>query len=184
VIKETYLIKIAETIGKVAEQEDTELKEFNEGIFHMPELAFAYKCGKQIMKNSDMIFGDIKPKWKREVDLGNGGPTDLVFEFDNDRKIAIEFKMRDTRHSYKRDLEKLAKLNDKNTVRIFCALIDVSNKDLPDDGRQKYVEEFDGMEVRSLNEPKVSFEINQDRYPSLLVSCVVGVWSVGSVPKI
>jgi len=179
----TYLIEIAQLIGSVAEQEERDLKMLGEGIFHMPELAFAYKCGKKIMQDSEKIFGSMKPKWVREVDLGNGGPTDLLFEFDNGKRIAIEFKMRDKSISYERDLQKLAKLGDENTARIFCALIDVFKKDFPDDGRQQSVEQFKGMAVHSIIEPKPSFETKQNWYSSS-VTCVVGVWSVGTSPKI
>jgi len=66
------LKKIAETIGYVAVTEDAELRRIaGEGIFLMPELAFAYACGKAIMKNKHEIFGDIIPEWKRENKLGN-----------------------------------------------------------------------------------------------------------------
>ncbi|WP_165367250.1 hypothetical protein [Aliivibrio finisterrensis] len=39
--------RIAQIICSVAESENKELSDISqEGIFHMPELAFAYECGK------------------------------------------------------------------------------------------------------------------------------------------
>ena len=77
--------KIAETIFCVAEKENALLRNLaNDGIFFMPELAFAYECGKAIMSRSKDIFETQSPKWIREIDIGNGGPTDLLFELPND----------------------------------------------------------------------------------------------------
>jgi len=44
------LNKIAEAIYKVAEYENKMLEKVaNEGIFFIPEIAFAYTCGKEII---------------------------------------------------------------------------------------------------------------------------------------
>lgn len=179
-----YLKNIAKEIHNVARREDDTLRRLsNEGIFHMPELAFAYDCGKAIMNNIDGVFGVRRPNWIREIDLDNGGPTDLLFKFDDGSRIAIEFKMRDTSHAYIKDLEKLSRLTDVKTARIFCALVDVFDIDLPDDGRINAVESFDKMLVTSLNEPKPHFSTKENRYTKP-ISCVVGVWSVGDAPEI
>lgn len=147
------------------------------GIFHMPELAFAYECGKAAMLDSENVFGNDIPTWVREKDLGNGGPTDLLFEFDNGKRIAIEFKIRDTVSSYKKDIEKLSKLPDVDTIKIFCALIDVFDKKLPDDGRQAELEKASGNEVHVVSKTIIS--TSQDWYKSP-TSCVVCIWSIGN----
>ena len=93
--------EISKKICLIAEKENTELSKIsNEGIFHMPELAFAYLCGKEIMRDKEIYFGDSEVKWIREFDFGNGGPTDLIFEINGNEKIAIEFKLRDTTQAY------------------------------------------------------------------------------------
>jgi len=44
---EQAVMKIADTIGDVALSEDADLRRIaGKGIFFMPELAFAYACGK------------------------------------------------------------------------------------------------------------------------------------------
>ncbi len=63
----TIGIKIFETILKVAEIENNDLRgNFGKGIFFMPELAFAYSCGKSIMLNQISILGDTEYNWVRE----------------------------------------------------------------------------------------------------------------------
>lgn len=172
---------IADSILKTAYSENLLLSRIaDEGIFHMPELAFAYECGKQIMINSEEIFGNNSATWIREKDLGNGGPTDLLFELSSGQNVAIEFKLRDTANSYKKDVEKLAKL-DGNTMKLFCALIDVFDSKLPDDGRQHSIESLYEHEVRPIL--KKSFSTKQNWYSSP-VYCVVCIWSVGIVPEI
>ena len=174
--------ELAKTICKVAENEDNILSELaGEGIFHMPELAFAYDCGKAIIEKSSKIFGTNKVKWNREIDLGNGGPTDLVLTINNSYRVAIEFKMRDTSTAYENDIKKLAKLNDKETIKIFCALVDVLEKDRNDDGRQAHIENLQGHIVSPIH--KVSFKTNQNWYKSP-VFCYACVWSVGDVQSV
>ncbi len=168
--------KIADVIIKVAKKENIILSDLaNEGIFHMPELAFVYECGKAIMTESQEVFGSHTPKWIREIDLGNGGPTDLVFEFENGNKIAIEFKVRDTSNAYTHDIVKLSKLKDKNILKIFCALIDVFDSKLPDDGRQLTIEKLSEHKVTEIK--KEIFSTKQYCYTSP-VSCVVALWSI------
>ncbi len=168
--------KIAETIFCVAEKENALLSNLaNDGIFFMPELAFAYECGKAIMSRSKDIFGTQSPKWIREIDIGNGGPTDLLFELPNEERIAIEFKIRDTSTSYKSDVNKLARITDSKTTKLFCALIDVFDTDKPDDGRQWEVEENSGVSVISIL--KKDFPTKQTRYSSP-VTCYACIWQV------
>lgn len=182
--KEKYSLanELAEIIIEVARREDNALSELaNEGIFHMPELAFAYECGKAIMAQQSMLFAGNTPKWVREKNLGNGGPTDLLFEFSDGKRIAIEFKLRDTSNKYIKDIKKLSRLNDDVTLRIFCALVDVFESELPDDGRQKAVESFEDESVEVIQ--KESFPTKQSWYQSQ-VHCVAALWTVGNIPCI
>lgn len=173
--------EIAQVIVSVAKNEDSLLSKIaNQGIFHMPELAFVYECGKQIMLNSEKIFGKNHVVWIREKDLGNGGPTDLVFELDNGYMVAIEFKLRDTSHSYIRDVNKLSKLSEK-TLKLFCALIDVFDSKLPDDGRQSALENHPDANVKQVK--KQYFSTKQNWYDSP-TSCHVCVWTIGQVPEV
>ncbi len=176
------LIKIGKVIESVAIQEDAELKEFaSEGIFFMPELAFVYACGKSIMAKRTEIFGELVVKWKREENIGNGGPTDLIFELGKDKCIAIEFKLRDTRHAYIKDIDKLMALKRSDPERFvtaFCALVDTYADQIPDDGRVGAVEAHPSAKVVSLLEPKPHFETIQHRYTLRDVRCVVGFWCV------
>jgi len=147
----------------------------------MPELAFAYACGKAIMENKHEIFGDDIPCWQREVDLKNGGPTDLIFGYENKERIAIEFKLRDTHDAYINDLEKLAKLDSKNTAKIFCTLTDTFTNGLPNDERIQEVEKYFQDRLVPLLEPKRIFSTIQHWY-SGDVSCVVCVWALDGIP--
>ncbi|OCH29970.1 hypothetical protein A6E13_19095 [Aliivibrio fischeri] len=169
--------RIAQIICSVAESENKELSDISqEGIFHMPELAFAYECGKAIIKESKSIFGETTVEWCRECDLKNGGPTDLVFKLGSGYTIAIEFKLRDTTTAYQNDIEKLGRIKEEKCIRLFCALVDVFNHQLPDDGRQVYIECLPNYQVKPLH--KVTFDTKQSRYVKP-VSCVACVWEVG-----
>ena len=170
--------KIGQIIETVARKEDFELTQISgdKGIFYMPELAFVYHCGKAIMKNKEDVFGTIEVKWKREENIGSGGPTDLLFELPNKKHIAIEFKLRDKANAYLSDIEKLLRLDKDNCVCAFCALVDAFTSKLPLDSRISSVDER--SDVYSLLEPKPHFPTKQNWYKSE-VSCVVGFWGVG-----
>jgi hypothetical protein len=173
------LRKIAEIIEGVARKEDSDLKNIsNQGIFYMPELAFVYACGKAIMENREHVFGDLKPEWKRETELGNGGPTDLLFECQDGKCIAIEFKLRDTGEAYVRDIEKLLRLNpSEKYFLVFCALVDVFSSKIQIDERIVKVETYPKARVVSLLNPKPHFVTKQHWYKSD-TSCVVGFWGL------
>lgn len=181
--------KIAETIVKVAIDVDKILyKIANEGIFFMPELAFAYAVGKAVMEKKTDIFCGRKITWCREESLGNGGPTDLIFKYEEGEKgcIAIEFKLRDTDESYGKDLDKLSNL-DSNvpTTRIFCALIDVYEdfERRKKDARLILMENYDKAHLVPLTKQRIEFKTTQSRHGSD-ISCVVGVWVVGDIPSL
>ena len=184
---EKYIENIATKIVEVAEKENQALMTIAKsglnskiGIFHMPELAFAYECGKQIMQDAKEIFGDNIPQWCRELVLDKKvGPTDLVFVFNDGQKIAIEFKMRDTGDAYHKDLLKLSNIKDHNVTRIFCAIIDTFEKDLQDDGRVIKINDFNeesSFKVKSVGDLK-SFKTNQTWYANN-VSALVGIWKL------
>ena len=101
------------TILKVATDENVILMEqFGKGIFFMPELAFAYLCGKSIMKNQTAIFGNIEYHWVREKEYKNYGIADMLFEvMDDSPEIMIEFKMDIPSYKYLADIEKLRRLD-------------------------------------------------------------------------
>ncbi len=169
---------IAELIYETAYSENAALHDLaNEGIFHMPELAFAYECGKAIIREKVAVFGDVHAKWLREVNLGNGGPTDLVFELENGEKLAIEFKLRNTTKSYENDIIKLCNLKDENINKLFCALIDVFDTKLPDgdDARLHHIENLSDYKVEPIL--KRDFKAIQNCYTAP-TSCVVCVWLV------
>ena len=178
---ERYIQNITDEIVQVAKEENRKLltianHESNSklGIFHMPELAFAYECGKQIMQNANEIFEENIPEWCRESVLDkNAGPTDLVFAFDDGQKIAIEFKMRDTGDAYTRDLEKLSNIKDNNITRIFCAIVDTMEKDLPYDGRVTKINDDLRTEKLYMN----SIKTKQTWYESE-VYALIGIWKI------
>lgn len=115
--------KLFETILEVARKENEYLTQhFGKGIFFVPELAFAYLCGKSIIINQTSIFGNAEYSWIREKEYKKYGFADLVLEpKNNDPEIVIEFKMDDTFHSYLKDVEKLRSLKG-NYKRFFCGL--------------------------------------------------------------
>jgi len=175
---------ITKSIIEIAKTENNILSSVaDEGIFHMPELAFAYECGKKIMAESQTVFGRNAVKWKREIDLHNGGPSDLLFELGDGCLIVIEFKLRDTKQAYINDVKKLSELDDDKTLRLFCALIDVFDKDLQTDERIHAVENIPEINVVLVG--KDNFKTKQNRYPSSpILNCVVAVWLVGDMPNI
>lgn len=178
---ERYVQNITDKIVQVAKTENEKLMSISNnainsklGIFHMPELAFAYECGKQIMQNANEIFEGNIPEWCRELVLDkSAGPTDLVFAFEDEQKIAIEFKMRDTEYAYTGDLDKLSNIKDNNVTRIFCAIVDTMEKDLPYDGRVLKIENDERTEKLYIN----SFKTNQTWYASSVYASI-GVWKI------
>jgi hypothetical protein len=183
---ERYIEGITKKIVEVAKNENKELMQISNndlnselGVFHMPELAFAYECGKQIMQNANNIFGENIPQWCRELNLGNGGPSDLVFIFNDGYKIVIEFKMINDKYAYRKDLEKLSELDGK-VYKIFCALIDINKKELDNDniidGRVMDINQYI---TKNLYKTKILkdnlFKTNHSRTH---MYCYVGIWQL------
>ncbi|WP_100629739.1 hypothetical protein [Algoriphagus formosus] len=118
--------KLFDTLLLVTHSLDEELQNLNEtGIFFVPELYFVFEVGKALYKKRKEIFGLESIKWVREKDLGNGGPSDLVFETESDQ-VVFEFKIANTYNSYLSDIKKLESLKKPNrrSYLYFVALID------------------------------------------------------------
>ncbi len=181
----TSVSNLATIFTEVAVREESVLQAAcDKGIFFMPELAYTYVCGREAMTQAQKIFGDEVPEWNRELDLGNGGPSDLVFEFQNGKHIVIEFKMRDKIDAYIADLEKLSRLDANKNIRVFCVLLDMFTRDLPDDGRLQALQDAAlmlGEKLTPLMSEFKTFETKQDRYQQP-ISCVVAVWCLEEIP--
>lgn len=173
------LEKIGKEIYSVAKLENSFLEPLDQGIFFVPELAFAYLCGRSIINNKEIIFGSIDVNWKREENIGSGGPTDIILELSNGKCIAIEFKLRDKASAYIKDLAKLSRLPSENYVRLFCVLIDTFTESLPCDGRLSQIESFAGAKIEPIFKPE-PFPTKQNWYVKD-VSCVMGLWEISNV---
>ncbi len=178
------LTKILQVIERVARDEQAELAftGAGEGIFGMPELAFAYDCGKAIMLKRGDIFGDLDVIWERELNLKNGGPTDLVFKLHKEnRLIAIEFKLRDKKDAYLRDVNKLLALRTEDVkgmeiTRVFCALVDAFSDECLTDARITSLDVH--PRLRRIGGNRFSFSTKQKRFTGKPISCVVCLWEV------
>ena len=170
-MNEKLLYQKIYTCLKDEDQELTSLE--NNGIFYAPELYVAFIMGKEIKKNDKAIFG-TSAKWIREIDLKNGGPTDIVFKTE-DLTYVFEIKLRDTYHAYNSDVIKLKKLDDRKYVKYFVALIDAWEKDRENDPRVTELEKLhpDLSRISKIE----SFKSNQDRYVGD-ICCALGIWKV------
>lgn len=180
---------IACIFEKVAKEEDEKLNILcGEGIFFMPELAFAYACGKAVMEKKTEIFGETIVKWVREQDFGGGGPSDLVFTLTDEKKIVVEFKMRAKLDNYMADIKKLERFDSSSNARIYCALLDPFTDHHTDNIHDTRIDQIESTEVETsplirLITPFPYFRTRQSWYKKE-VSCVVAVWSVGEPPSI
>ncbi len=163
-----------QTISDVAKAIENELASINEtGIFFVPELHFAFEVGKAIYKYREEIFGSKDLKWVREKNLGNGGPSDLIFENDTD-SVVFEFKIADTWNSYKKDVEKLQNIPDKEGHRyhkFFVALVDQFRG--KKDGRIDYLQSLDQSHIKM-----ESFEVGYSSGYKGKINCVVAVYAL------
>lgn len=121
---------LADAVHHVAKRENDALEEIlgnsdRGSIFDVPELAFSYLVGKEMLSQSRKRLGhEASLDWAQERSLGNGGPTDLVFRADGARPLAVEFKVSGTSPAYDADIAKLARLDGETYDRVFCALVD------------------------------------------------------------
>lgn len=171
------LTRLAQKFLQVARREEELLASVcGEGIFYVPELAFAYLCGLEAMKDRAALFGTEDVKWRRETILGADGPTDLAFELGDGRIIAVEFKMRDNGHKYLADVRKLERLPSGVAGRMFVALIDAFDEPIAD-GRATRINECGCATPLLGQEGKTGFTTSQHWY-SREVRCFVCAWSI------
>lgn len=167
--------KLFDTIKSVVLQIEAELYEINKsGIFFAPELYLAFEIGKSLFKEKAAIFGTEDLEWIRERNLGNGGPSDLIFQSkDKNDLVVFEFKIASTSHGYQRDVIKLQKLLKTDTInyyKFFVALID----QFPNryDGRQDYLK---NSGLQCLGEE--AFEVHYSAYSGDL-NCVLALYQI------
>jgi len=167
-----------EIISENVQKLNCELEIVNEtGIFFAPELFIAFLLGKEITKNQELIFNNNNIIWDREIDLGNGGPSDIVLYqlINNERKLGavFEFKLRDTIDAYKADIEKLLRLERPGLNKYFCVLLD-SFTESNDDRLVKLEKEYKENLKRI---GQTSFCTKQNWYKSQ-VYCVLNLYEV------
>ena len=164
----------------VARREDAEVHGLNEdGVFFLPELAYAYLVGKEFAER--WAYGRGKRiGWGREKKLGGGGCTDLVIGIPDGPTVAVEFKVRDTSTSYLNDLYKLTSIRDgENPVDLglFIALVDQAAGKV--DPRIAAVEStLEGAGLSRVVPTFTTFATDTDRYAGD-IECVVAAWTVG-----
>ncbi len=170
--------KLYKCIYDILENESSEIEKLTgEGIFYAPELYIAFLLGKKIKINEFEIFNE-ETNWVREINLGNGGPTDLCI-FTQNKFYAFEFKIRATIDSYSRDIEKLIKLknyHDKVIEKYFIALVDsFDSEDIKD-------ERILDLEKRYPELKRVAtfknFKAIQKVFSSNPTYCKVAVWKI------
>lgn len=153
----------------VAQHEDADLRLLGKnGVFDMPELAFAYAVGKEWTRRLSALHPDQTVTWRREVGNGRSGITDLVMEVKDHRPVYVEFKMANHRHAYQADIEKLQALTG-DIDRVLCLVVD--SFDGESDGRIAHIApHLDPVGPLSVFETSPT--------PRNKVRCVVGVWTV------
>lgn len=148
------------TISEIAESLESELYlNYRKGIFFVPELHFAFEVGKAIFEKRNEIFGLEQIEWLRETNLGNGGPSDLVFKVGKEWAV-FEFKISDTWKAYEKDIKKLQNLSEIEGFkgkRYFVALVDAFPG--KQDGRMDYLKNLDMPWLG-----RKSIEVNYSRY--------------------
>lgn len=162
-------------IRQVVQRVETDLKELNNtGVLFVPEIYLAFEIGKSMYKNRLTIFGVDDIKWKREENLGNGGPSDIIFEYQKETFV-FELKIMSNQGSYERDIWKLQKLknsDERSYQTYFIGLIDMWENSI-NDARYNYLEQTTSIQ-------KVDgFHFNVN-YPSKIKSlvCFLGVYEV------
>lgn len=174
------LIEIRKKIIEVALKNEQKLKAVQDtGIFYMPEIAFVYEVGLEIASQSSFLFASKQFKWIGEVMVSKeSGRTDMLLQFNETSRVAIEFKFRSDKHKYLADIEKLAKVNEKDIEysKIFCTLADVWSDELENDSRIVAVDDLEGKKVKKIGEHFVF--PTHSWYNDKPIHCLVGVWEV------
>lgn len=170
-----FIELLREKIIEVAENEDKELERLcSEGIFFVPELAFAYLVGKEIMKSD--VAKENKLELIREQKISSDyGIADLVLKGEGLKTIVVEFKMQAKDVNYIGDIKKLQKINE-DYEKIFCALIDVFPDALESDGRIIKLEETFKGEIERIGY-FYHFPTKYSYYQKT-THCLIGIWRV------
>jgi hypothetical protein len=164
----------------VARSEDQDLLTLcDQGIFFMPELAYAFAVGRQVMACKTELFPAASSvTWQREIVLNATGPTDLVLTLEPVGKVLIEFKVSGKAPSYVSDVDKLLRTGGDD-LRIFCALIDYIGD--PDE-RPSILARERPSEVALIVEPIPGFPTRHGGYAHP-TTCLVASWLVGAAPS-
>lgn len=166
--------KLFEVISSEVRRIDEELREYDKGVFFVPELHLAFEIGKALYRSREEVFGAAAIEWLREINLGNGGPSDLIFR-SGEELVVFEFKIGSTSHAYRKDIEKLQKLSTIDSFKgytYFVALIDR----FPDkgDSRIDYLESLNGSHLLI-----DSFNVNYKTYKGS-IDCILALYEVVS----
>lgn len=122
---ETISLNIRNVIFNTIQREDQELLNLhNKGIFFLPELAITYLIGKELVQNSEVVFGCKVLQWYTEYGLGLRSPIDLIIILENEKKYLFEFKTRQKSKSYIKDINKLSEFDSDVYEKFFGAFID------------------------------------------------------------
>jgi len=150
---------------------EKDLDDLGKGIFFAPELYIGFRISKSIYNNRATIFPKYKEvEWQRELDLHNGGPSDIVFNLGNEQLI-IELKMRNTYDSYEKDITKLMRLQNNGGIKqhkYFCALVDAF-KDKEDGRLQKLITEQNLKDNRHISFETKKYSYQSDIYCHLIL---------------
>jgi hypothetical protein len=180
--EETYCQKIADIICSVARREDAELaKILNKGIMHCPELAFVYSVAKELSWKSHYIFGQ-KIAWFTEYSETRTDiqKIDLYIkampQSSPEVNIAIEFKLGYEVSGWEKDVDKLLKIQNDNTLCMFCLL-----KPYKQVTKMPTKQSIEFFEVGSRKE-YLTIIRKFDPFPTLIDGkekyCIIGVWEV------
>jgi hypothetical protein len=174
------LEKIAKVVVDVAQREDLILHPVGRGVLQIPELAFVYVAGREIALKAESIFGISNVPWLLERTINaTSGRTDLVFVPDNQKSIAMEFKIDGGGDQYVADLKKLAAIDPEKYERVFCALMGTWPDVMDRDPRVKAVEEQPYIRVERLTKDERFdfFPTIHDRFRNPLY-CMVALWRI------
>ena len=173
--------RFAEIVVDVARKEDLALRLVGKGVLLIPETAFTYAVGRAVALEAASLFGPRRVKWLPENSLGPfSGRTDVVFDVDEERGLAVEFKIGGSWESYSTDISKLAAVDPNRFYRIFCGLVDAWPEVLFEDPRIKRVEERFQSQIMRVGTSGDSFDFFATLHSSYKnrVCCIVAMWQL------
>ena len=90
---------------------DKKMKKLNNtGIYYAPELFISFTLGMNMKERSGDIFGSKDVEWLREINVGGGGPSDIVFKAKDGSFLIMEVKLRNKFYAYEADIKKLLRI--------------------------------------------------------------------------